>query len=234
MKFHLLYRFLLAGVLLFAGCSREETQDPAPITRETPRETPSEPVPPSKDPVILFLGNSLSAGYGLRPDQSFPALIQQRIDSLGLPYRVVNAGLSGDTSAGGVRRIDWLLQQRVDILVLELGGNDGLRGIPPEVTKENLAEIIDKTRAVNPDVEILLAGMQMPPNLGRDYTERFRAIFPDLAEEKDVILIPFLLEGVGGVRQLNQPDGIHPTAAGQRILAENVWDVLYPVLQQKS
>ncbi|NUM66937.1 arylesterase [candidate division KSB1 bacterium] len=180
---------------------------------------------------ILFLGNSLAAGFGLDPELAFPALIQQKIDSLGWNFNVVNAGLSGETSSGGLRRIDWLLQRDVDVLFLELGANDGLRGIPLELTKQNLQAIIARVRAKNPAVKIVIAGMMVPPNLGAEYTRAFRAIFPDLAKRNQAALVPFLLEGVGGVPELNLPDGIHPTAAGHRIVAQNVWKVLRPVLQ---
>jgi acyl-CoA thioesterase-1 len=180
---------------------------------------------------VLFLGNSLSAGYGVEPDSAFPNLIKARIDSLGWSIEIVNAGLSGETTSGGLRRIDWLLRRRIDVLVLELGGNDGLRGIPTEVTRANLQAIIDKTRARHPDAEIILAGMQIPPNLGHEYTREFRQIYPSLAEENDTHLIPFLLEGVGGVARLMQGDGIHPTEEGHRVVAENVWDILGVVLE---
>ncbi len=172
---------------------------------------------------ILFFGDSITAGYGIDEQEAFPALIQQRLDSLGHPWRAVNAGLSGETSAGGLRRIDWLLQQPVDIMVLELGGNDGLRGVSPEDTRRNLEEIIDRTRARYPNVRIILAGMQIPPNLGPDYAEAFADVYPSVARNKQVELIPFILEGVGGVEELNLPDGIHPTAEGHRIVAETVW-----------
>lgn len=179
---------------------------------------------------ILFFGNSLSAGYGLMPEQSFPALIRARIDSLKWPFKVINAGLTGDTSAGGLRRINWLLRQEIDVFVLELGGNDGLRGIPLEETKKNLQGIIDLTRKKNPEVKILIAGMRIPPNMGKRYTDRFKEIFVELAEENKADLIPFLLEGVGGIPRLNLPDRVHPNAEGHKIVAENVWTQLRPIL----
>ena len=179
-----------------------------------------------------MLGNSLAAGYGLDPDDSFPALIQQKLDSLNWEIEVINAGLSGETSAAGLRRIDWLLRRKIDVLILELGGNDGLRGITPDVTKQNLQGIIDKTREQYPEVRIIIAGMQIPPNLGQEYTGVFRDLFPQLADKNGAVLIPFLLEGVGGVPHLMQRDGIHPTAEGHRIVAKNVWDVLEPVLSE--
>ncbi len=182
--------------------------------------------------VVLFLGDSLSAGFGLDVAQAFPSLIQEKIQQEKLPFKVVNAGLSGETTAGGLRRIDWLLKQKVDVLVIELGGNDGLRGIAPSETQKNLQGIIDKMREKNPDAQIVLAGMQAPPNMGKDYTEQFRAIFPALAKKNSIELIPFLLEGVAGNPHLNLPDGIHPTAEGHRIVAETIWKTLKPVLSR--
>lgn len=187
---------------------------------------------PARDslPAIVFLGNSLTAGYGLTPEEAYPALIQQKLDSAGYRYRVVNAGVSGETSAGGLRRVDWVLNQPVAVLVLVLGANDALRGQDLSATRSNLQAIIDRTRARHPDAEIVIAGMQVPPNLGRDYTEEFRTMFIELARENDAALIPFLLEGVATVPELNLEDGIHPNAEGQRILAENVWAVLKELL----
>jgi len=180
---------------------------------------------------ILFLGDSITAGYGLEPSQSYPALIQDKIDAKKWPFRTVNAGQSGDTSAGGLNRMDWLLRSRVDILVLELGGNDGLRGLPPETTRNNLQGIIERTRKKYPQARIILAGMKVPPNMGGDYAKKFATIYPELANKNGTLLIPFILENVGGIRELNLPDGIHPTAKGQEIVAANVWKVLEPVLQ---
>ena len=181
--------------------------------------------------VIVFFGDSLTAGYGVASAQAFPALIQEKIDAQGWKFRAVNAGLSGETTAGGLRRIDWVLQRPLDVFVLELGANDGLRGIDPEVTKRNLQAIIDRVKNKYPQAKIALAGMQIPSNLGRNHVTRFREIFPEVAEANNVTLIPFLLEGVGGKADLNFPDGIHPTPDGYRIVAENVWAVLEPVLR---
>lgn len=181
--------------------------------------------------VLVFFGNSLTAGMGLDPSDSFPALIQNKLDSLDLNYSVVNAGLSGETTAGGNSRVDWVLNQKPDVFVLELGANDGLRGIPLDETRSNLQSIIDKVRKKNPEVIIVLVGMQIPPNMGPEYTAEFRKIFPELAEKNSIALIPFLLEGVAGNPELNQRDGIHPTADGQKIVAENVWKVLKDVLE---
>lgn len=185
--------------------------------------------------VILFFGNSLTAGYGLEPSEAFPALIQQKLDSLGYDYRTVNAGLSGETTASGLSRLDWVLErQPVDVFVLELGANDGLRGIEPTETQRNLDAIIEKVHAANPDVSIVLAGMLVPPNMGPEYADRFQRIFPEVAQTKDVTLIPFLLEGVAGDPELNQADGIHPTSEGQKIVTENVWTVLEPLVASDS
>ncbi len=182
--------------------------------------------------VILFFGDSLSAGLGIDPAQAFPALIQKKIDSAKWNFKVINAGLSGETSAGGLRRADWLLRQKVDVLVLELGGNDALRGIDVETTKKNLQGIIDAARAKHPTVKIVLAGMLAPPNMGKAYTSAFQSIYPNLAKKNNVPLIPFLLEGVGGNPTLNLPDGIHPTPEGHRIVSEVVWKTLSPVLKE--
>lgn len=182
-------------------------------------------------PAILFLGTSLTAGYGLEESEAYPALIQLKIDSAGLPYRVINAGVSGETSAGGLRRIDWLLRQPVAVLVLELGANDGLRGQDVDALRANLQAIIDRTRAAHPDARIVVAGMESPPNMGSAYTSAFRAVFPEVARANDAVLIPFLLDGVAAAPELNQADGIHPTAQGQRVVAENVWRYLETVLR---
>lgn len=180
---------------------------------------------------ILFFGTSLTAGLGLAPEEAYPAVIQEKIDSLGLPYRTVNAGVAGETSAAGLRRIDWLLQQPVDVLVLELGANDALRGQDITMAKANLQAIINRTRAHYPHVRVVVAGMEAPPNLGRRYTREFRRLFTALARENRATLIPFLLDGVAGVPELNQADGIHPTAQGARLVADNVWRVLRPLLR---
>jgi acyl-CoA thioesterase I len=179
---------------------------------------------------IVVLGDSIAAGYGLDPEEAFPALLQEKVEKQGLNYKVVNAGQSGDTTAGGLRRIGWLLRQPVDVLLLELGGNDGLRGIDPTETAKNLQGIIDKVRDKNPDTQIVIAGMQMPENMGKEYTARFREVFSKVAQDNRATLIPFLLEGVGGKSELNQADRIHPTAEGHRIIAATIWKVLQPVL----
>lgn len=179
---------------------------------------------------IVFFGNSLTAGYGLSPSEAFPALIQKKIDSLNLPYKVVNAGVSGETSSGGDSRIDWILRQPVDVFVLELGANDGLRGIPLDQTKKNLQSILDKVKQKYPGCKLVLAGMEIPPNMGQTYTSQFREMYKALASSNNIILIPFILEGVGGEEHLNQEDGIHPTAEGHKIVADNIWEELSKVL----
>lgn len=181
---------------------------------------------------VLFFGDSLTAGYGLDDPatEAYPALVQQQIEAAHLPWHVVNAGLSGETSSGGLRRVEWTLRQPVDIFVLALGANDGLRGIEPAVTQASLQGIIDRVRAKYPAARIVIAGMQMPANMGEDYTRPFAAVYPALAEKNHLVLIPFLLAGVGGHPHLNQPDNIHPNAAGAAKVAENVWQVLHPLL----
>ncbi len=181
-------------------------------------------------PVVLFVGTSLTAGYGLPSEEAFPALIQRKIDEAGLRYRVVNAGVSGDTSAGGLRRIDWLLQSPVAVLVLELGANDMLRGLDPEAMHQNLRKVIDRTRTASPKIKLLIAGMHAAPNLGREYAKRFESTFPDLAREYRAKLIPFLLEDVAARHDLNQLDGIHPTARGHELIAKRVWGELVGLL----
>ena len=179
---------------------------------------------------ILFFGDSITAGLGVDKSQAFPALIQQKVDSAGLNYEVINGGLSGETSAGGLRRIDWVLQRKIDIFILELGGNDGLRGIELSSTKDNLQKIIEKVYQKYPDVKIILAGMQVPPNLGQEYTREFENMYPELADENDLPLIPMILDKIGGNENLMQGDGIHPTPEGHQVIAENVWDKLEPRL----
>lgn len=181
---------------------------------------------------VLFFGNSLTAGYGVDPEKAFPQRVQLKINGLGWPFKVINGGVGGETSAGGLSRIDWVLQNRPDVFILELGGNDGLRGVDPRVTHRNLRAIIRRVRERYPATKIILAGMQAPPNMGPRFVAEFREIYPKLAESEHVFLIPFILEGVGGIPELNQPDGIHPTAEGHAIMAELVWKVLEPVLKE--
>lgn len=186
----------------------------------------------AQDGHVMFFGNSITAGLGIDPGQAFPALIEKKMSSLGWRYRVTNAGLSGETSAGGLRRLDWVLQRRVDVLVVELGANDGLRGLSLEMTESNLQAIIDKARQKNPHIVVVLAAMEIPPNMGQDYTARFRRLFSTLAAKNKCPLIPFLLEGVGDRPELNQADGLHPTADGHVIIAETVWKTLKPILEK--
>jgi acyl-CoA thioesterase I len=181
-------------------------------------------------PVVLFLGDSLTAGFGLDPEQAFPALIQRKIDEAGLRYRVVNAGVSGETSAGALRRVEWLLAQPIAVLVVETGGNDALRGQDPSTTEKNLQAILDRARAAPSPPRLVVVGMQAPPNYGADFTRRFRELYPRLAAKNGAVLVPFLLEGVAGIPALNLPDGIHPTAEGHRKLADTVWKTLAPLL----
>ena len=229
MRSMLKFCYLLSALILFScggpaekktGAS-SEPENGAAVEKEESSETRK---------TILFFGNSLTAGMGLEPEQAFPYLIQQKIDSLDLDYTVIGAGISGETTAGGESRIGWLMKERIDIFVLELGANDGLRGIPLSETRKNLQVIMDRVKENNPGVKIVLAGMQIPPNMGPEYTSGFRQLFPELAEKNDAYLIPFLLEDVAGIPELNQADGIHPTVEGHRILARNVWNILYPIL----
>jgi acyl-CoA thioesterase-1 len=180
---------------------------------------------------IVVLGDSIAAGYGVDPDEAYPAVLQRKIDASKLPYTVVNAGLSGDTTAGGLRRIGWILKQPLDILIIELGGNDGLRGIPVSETRTNLQEIIDRTRAKYPKVKIVIAGMKMPANMGAEYAADFEKVFAEIAKKNNAAFVPFVLEGVGGKADLNQADRIHPTPAGHEIVAQNIWPVLQPLLK---
>src|SRR5436190_14650812 len=217
---------LIAGlILLFSGCNNNKKPAKSNQNNNT-RDT----VTVSKKKTIVFFGNSLTAGYGVSPSQAFPAIIQKKIDSLGLPYQVVNAGVSGETSSGGNTRIGWILRQPMDIFILELGANDGLRGIPLSETKKSLQSIINKVRSKNPATKLVFAGMQVPPNMGQMYSTEFRNIYTELATKNSMTPIPFILERVGGEAHLNQEDGIHPNEEGSRIVAENVWGQLKSLL----
>ncbi len=207
--------------------AKVEKNEATIIVDETPESTSNK--------TILFFGDSITAGYGLEDtNDAFPGIIQSKIDSLGLSYEVVNSGLSGETTAGGKSRIQWILNQNIDIFVLELGANDGLRGVALSETRANLQAIIDAVQSKNPNTRIILAGMQLPPNMGQDYTSEFKAIFSDLAAKNKLAFIPFILEDVGGIKALNQNDGIHPTVEGHKIVAKNVWEVLFPVINSDS
>lgn len=221
---------LILFTLLLSACSSDRqgaiATDPSSGKEVTVKDEPKQ-----KKKVILFFGNSLTAGYGLEYDESFPSLIGERLDSLGKEYEVVNAGVTGETTATGSNRVKWVLErQPTHIFVLELGGNDGLRGVPVEETEKNLGKIIDVVREVNPETVIILAGMMVPPSMGPEYSNAFQKIFPRVAETKKVLLIPFLLDHVAGIDTLNLPDGIHPNAVGQKLVVENVWDVLKEVI----
>jgi acyl-CoA thioesterase-1 len=212
--------------LALAGCGAEAR---APAANEAPAGAVA-----GERGRVVFLGTSLTAGLGLDPEQAYPALIQRRIDSAGLPFEAVNAGVSGETSAGARRRIDWVLRQPVSVLVIETGANDGLRGLDVDSLRSNIQAIIADARRLSPPPAIILLGMRAPPNMGFGYTRRFRDVYRDLAEENELPLVPFLLEGVAGVGSLNQGDMIHPTAEGQQRMAELVWEVLEPVLRRAA
>lgn len=235
-----LYLSVIVGVLALVGCGQDRSNSPPSSPRtdtaasraptDTPRTTEAKN---SHGLRVLVLGNSIAAGSGVPPAEAFPNRLQQKVDSLGWNVTIQNAGVSGETTAGGLQRIGWLLSEPVDVLLLELGGNDGLRGVDPSATRDNLEAIIDTTLATYPEARVLLAGMRIPPNLGRDYTEQFREIYPAVAETDDrVTLIPFILKNVAGVDSLMQNDGIHPTAEGHRIVASNVWSFLRPILAE--
>ena len=212
------YYLCLFFLITIISCNADES-----TSMKAGDNTKKDTVKVTKFKTIIFFGNSLTAGYGLEPSEAFPALIQNKLDSLKLNYKVVNAGVSGETTSGGNSRVDWILRQPIDVFVLELGANDGLRGIPLKETKNNLQSMINKVTIAYPNAKIILAGMQIPPNMGMQYTTEFRNIYPELAKKNNITLIPFILEGVGGEAKLNQEDGIHPTAEGHRVIAENLW-----------
>jgi len=232
----MLRRFSLVLLVSLWACSNGHT----PADRETDSAPPAAPraadaraAQEDPRPVVVFLGTSLTAGLGLlRERDTYVSRVAELADSAGVPIRAVNAGVSGETSAGGLRRLDWVLRQPVDLLVLELGANDGLRAQSPEALKANLEAIVDRTRARYPAARIVLAGMEAPPNLGPAYTKQFHDVFPAVARERDLVLIPFLLEGVAGVPELNQSDRIHPNPEGHRIVARHVWTVLEPLVRE--
>ncbi len=238
---NLILAFLSLSIL---GCGETATSDASKSTgvdaekisnsskQNQSEQSDNTPAKEQKKKQILFFGDSLTAGYGLDdPSESYVGVIQERIDSLGLNYQTVNAGVSGETSSGGNDRIDWILEQnKIDVFILELGANDGLRGIKTEETTKNLQSIFDKVKAKFPEAKLVVAGMLAPPNMGNDFTQKFAAIFSDLAKKNNAAFVPFLLEGVGGIPELNQRDGIHPTTEGHKILAENVWKELKDVL----
>jgi acyl-CoA thioesterase-1 len=230
--------FLLLMLLVVAGCgpSAPAPDAPAPQAPKAPQapqapKAPEAPEAPTK-PRIVFLGDSLTIGLGLSPDQSYPSLIGKKLKANGRDYEVVNAGVSGDTSAGGMRRLDWSLEGDVRLLVVALGANDGLRGLPASELKKNLASVLERARSRG--VPVILAGMEAPPNNGAEYTRDFRNVYTDLAKEYQVRLIPFLLQGVAGETSLNQGDGIHPNARGAQIVADLVWAELEPALRRRN
>lgn len=212
-------------LMVFFSCGQKSPESTSTMDN---REKSS---PKKEKKTVLIFGNSLTAGYGVEPEDSFVGILQQKIDSLDLNYRIINAGLSGETTASGLNRLDWFLEEEPHVFVLELGGNDGLRGLAVSETRKNLKKIINLIQDKYPHTKILLAGMQIPPNMGREYSQEFKAIFPDLAEEENVHLIPFLLERVGGEASLNLPDGVHPNEEGHRIVADTVWEYLKPLLK---
>jgi acyl-CoA thioesterase-1 len=233
---HILLLFLLATCQL--GCGADEPSattavaPPAPAAQVAPAAPTPAAAPRSAGPTVVFLGDSLTAGYGLSVEEAFPSLVEKRLAAAGLPVRMINAGVSGDTSAGGLARLDWLLAQKPAILFVCLGGNDGLRGLPLESTEANLRAIVERARGAG--VTVVLAGMQMPPNYGPEYTTGFRALFPRLAKEHDLTFVPFLLEGVAARAELNQRDGIHPNAEGQKIVARTVAEAIEPLVRAES
>ncbi len=232
MQTFLKFRYFLVFLLLVAcGNKSGQTIRNSSVTSDQTEEYVDES---GNNKVIVFFGDSLTAGYGLDTKESYPAVIQQIVDSLNLKYTVVNAGLSGETTASGRNRLDWVLNQKADVFILELGANDGLRGIPIIETRQNLQAIVTSVKEKNPETIIVLAGMQIPPNMGQEYTAEFRKIFPELADKNEAYLIPFLLDNVAGIPELNQEDGIHPTVEGQKIVADNVWDVLEPLLTKPA
>ncbi|MGD2045076.1 MAG: arylesterase [Gemmatimonadota bacterium] len=223
----------LSLFVLVAACSAGEPPVQGGSGADSQVVVTTEPEVPDDRPVVVFLGTSLTAGLGLERDEdTYVARIAEMADSAGTPIRAVNAGVSGETSAGGLRRLDWVLREPLDVLVIELGANDGLRGLSPVQMSNNLIQIARRTRTRYPDARIVLAGMEAPPNLGPLYTEAFHAVFNTVADESDALLIPFLLDGVAGVPELNQNDGIHPTPEGHRILAQNAWEVLGPLFAE--
>ncbi|MCH7476760.1 MAG: arylesterase [SAR324 cluster bacterium] len=221
----------LAIAAALSGCERKkEAQEPLPPAPQAEIRAPAFTPPPSTAPLIVALGDSLTAGFGLPVEQSYPAVLQERLRAEGYPHQVVNAGVSGDTTAGGLARLSWQLSRPVEVIVVALGANDGLRGLDTEEMRKNLAEIIEISREAG--TKVVLAGVPLPFNYGHDFSRRFRAVYRELANRYDVALIPSLLEGVAGRRDLNLADGIHPNEKGARIVADNVWRALKPLLEK--
>ena len=222
----------VVAAILAAGCGHRPAQNGDGTPTATIERPDSAPARPSARATVVFLGTSLTAGLGVDPDQAYPALLQRKADSAGLALTILNRGNSGETSAGALARVGWILQTPPSLLVIETGANDGLRGQDPDSTKANIQAIIDKARARDSTIRIAIVGMEAMPNLGRRYVERFRAIYPELARRNDAIYVPVLLEGIAGVEGLNQADGVHPTPKGQERVAENVWKALRPTFEE--
>jgi len=220
--------FIIALLVLGCGETKKDTPTDATPSKEETNQTETTT---TNTKTILCFGDSITAGYGLADSEdAYPGVLQEKIDSLQLDYTVINSGLSGETTAGGKSRIDWVLNQKVDIFLLELGANDGLRGVPLSETRANLQAIIDIVKQKSPKTTIILAGMELPPNMGQEYTTEFRQLYVDLAQQNNLAFIPFILKNVGGIEALNQKDGIHPTVEGHQIVANTVWEVLQPLL----
>ena len=231
--------FILAVLLVSCGNEKSEKkvsetllkEQVEPTEKTIDSETQTQTETESESKTILCFGDSITAGYGLDDsNNAFPAVLQQKVDALNLNYTVINSGLSGETTAGGKSRINWVMNQNINVFVLELGANDGLRGVPLSETRLNLQGIIDVVKEKSPNTKIILAGMELPPNMGQDYTTEFRSIYADLATKNNLEFIPFILKDVGGIKELNQSDGIHPTVEGHKILANTVWEVLKPLI----
>lgn len=228
---HIVLKFCYIIIPIFFMACGENKSEKTTETQESTEQIKTSKEETTNSKTILCFGDSITAGYGLDDsNDAFPAILQQKIDSLNLNYTVVNSGLSGETTSGGKGRIDWILNQNIDIFLLELGANDGLRGVLLSETRSNLQAIIDVVKEKSPETTIILAGMELPPNMGQDYTTEFRQIFTDLAEKNTLEFIPFILKDVGGIAELNQSDGIHPTVEGHKILANTVWEVLEPLV----
>jgi acyl-CoA thioesterase-1 len=215
-----------------------ETKNNMSVTRSAESSTPparpdaSRDAKGSRTPVVIFFGTSLTAGYGLDPEQAFPSLIEKKARDEGLPITAVNAGLSGETSAGAVRRIDWVLRTPADLVVIEVGANDALRGLSPDAARANLERVVSAARTKQPRAKLVLIQMEAPPNYGAAYTRSFRTVYSDVARKENIPLLPFLLNGVAGISRLNQPDGVHPNLSGERIVADNIWKSLKPIVAQ--
>jgi acyl-CoA thioesterase-1 len=216
-----------------SATNSRETKNNMSITRSAESSTtPAATDRGIRTPVVIFFGTSLTAGYGLDPEQAFPTLIEKKARDEAVPIKVINAGLSGETSAGAVRRIDWVLRAPADLVVIEVGANDALRGLSPDAARANLERVIAAVKAKQPRAKMALIQMEAPPNYGAAYTRSFRSVYSEVAAKEGIPLLPFLLNGVAGISRLNQPDGLHPNLAGERIVADNVWKALKPIVAQ--